>query len=164
MTVGGSRLDLHASSFRARARPPRSPSARRKAAHANSATVAAHPRCPASMWVELPGELVKLIAQQKSVRSGTMRQVCKAWRTALVPSFAELEPYLQNVPRETLVPLMAAAWQDSPGDLRDALISACAPVWIEHAVEDVGDITERDWTTARVGPRRRRRGQAAACW
>ena len=89
------------------------------------------------MWVELPGELVKLIAQQKSC--GTMRQVCKAWRTALVPSFAELEPYLQNVPRETLVPLMAAAWQDSPGDLRDALISACAPVWIEHAVEDVGD-------------------------
>ena len=55
------------------------------------------PRCrhlmiavPASMWVELPGELVKLIAQQKSVRCGTMRQVCKAWRTALVPSFTEL--------------------------------------------------------------------------
>ena len=101
---------------------------------------------PASMWVELPGELVKLIAQQKSLRCGTMRQVCKAWRTALVPSFAELEPYLQKMPRETLVPLLAAAWQDSPGDLRAALISACAPVWIEHTVEDVGEITERDWT------------------
>ena len=69
------------------------------------------PRCrhlmiavPASMWVEIPGELVKLIAQQKSLRCGTMRQVCKAWHTALVPSFAELEPYLQKVPRETLVP------------------------------------------------------------
>ena len=98
---------------------------------------------PASMWVELPGELVKLIAQQKSLRCGTMRQVCKAWRTALVPSFTELEPYLQRVPRETLAPLMAAAWQDSPGALRAALISACAPVWIEHTVEDVGEITER---------------------
>ena len=74
-----------------------------------------------------------------------MRQVCKAWHTALVPSFTELEPYLQNVHRETLVSLMATAWH-SPENLRAALISACAPVWIEHAAEDVGEITERDWT------------------
>ena len=99
---------------------------------------------PASMWVELPGELVKLIAQQKSVRWWTMRR--KAWYCRPRGSLGQARAVLQKVPRETLVPLLAAAWQDSPEIARGACTSACAPIWIEHAVEDVGEIIERDRT------------------
>ena len=84
-------------------------------------------------WAELPSVLVAKIGQAlvTATARATLQLVCKYWRMALLDrfSYAQLEPFMQNLKKCTLVTIIRKAWDGETSDIRAALKSACGLAW-----------------------------------